>query len=246
MTERRDNMQRALRCIAEINRKYAQLSSIFIAAVVLWIDIVTGKEIQFPLVYVIPVGLAAWRKQRWLAYIMAITLPVLRIGYELDWETNPSFAIVGINALIEIAAMVFYALLVGRSAARTGQLQKTITTKELEIGQLRTFTRMTGTTLQGRGLSPGMMEGLAWIYVPPESEWTSAHLPIAPDDVEQELARLDRALAAAIHELDNTQRHLAGDRAAAERALEPSYSAPGAVWAQTSTWADFLSTCRQQ
>jgi phosphoenolpyruvate-protein phosphotransferase len=211
--------QRALRFIIKFSGDYPKLSSVFVAVAVLWIDVITGREIQFPLVYVVPVGLAAWRKQRLLAYIMALTLPVLRIGYELPWETNPSLIIAGFNALIEIAAMVFYAFLVGRSAAQTGQLKKTLTTRELEISQLRAFTKLTGATLQGRGLSPGMVEGVAWIYVPPESAGTSAHQPIAQAAVELEIARLDQALAAAIRELDDTQRHFVGDMVAAERAL---------------------------
>ena len=87
-------MLRALRVIGKISREYAKLSSVFLAVAVLWVDVITGKETQFPLVYVLPVGLAAWRQQRILAYTMAITLPVLRIGYEVSWEIYPSLAIV--------------------------------------------------------------------------------------------------------------------------------------------------------
>ncbi|MGA2322814.1 MAG: phosphoenolpyruvate--protein phosphotransferase [Sedimentisphaerales bacterium] len=212
-------MLRALRFIEQINIKYPKLSIVFLAAAVLWIDVITGREIQFPLIYVIPVGLAAWRKQRILAYVMAITLPVLRIGYEIEWNIDASFAVVGFNVLIEISAMIFYTYLIGRTAAQTTQLKKTITAKEQKISQLRTFARMIGTTLHGHGLSPGMAEGNAWIYLPPESELTSAHQPISQDDVEAEISRLDSALAAAIRDLDNTQRSLAGDMAAAESAL---------------------------
>lgn len=212
-------MLRALRFIGKISREYAKLSSAFLAVAVLWIDVITGREIKFPLVYVLPVGLAAWRQQRILAYVMAITLPVLRIGFEVSWETYPSLAVVGINALIEIAAMMLYAYLVGRTAAQTRRLQKTVTTRNLEIGRLRAFAKNTSTTLQGRGLSPGLAEGVALIYLPPESEWTSAHQAIAQDDVEAEINRLERALAAAIRELDSTRKQFATDMAAAESAL---------------------------
>jgi phosphotransferase system enzyme I (PtsI) len=212
-------MLRALRFIEQINIKYPKLSIIFLAMAVLWVDVVTGREIQFPLVYVIPVGLAAWRKQRVLAYTMAMTLPVLRIGYEIEWNIDASLAVAGFNALIEIAAMIFYAYLVGRTAAQTTQLTKTITVREQEINQLRAFARMAGTTLHGQGLSPGMAEGNAWIYLPAESELTSSQQPIAQDDVEAEVSRLDNALTAAIREMDNTQRSLASDMAAAESAL---------------------------
>lgn len=212
-------MPRALRFIIWINRTYLKLSSVFVAVAVLWIDVITGTEIKFPLIYVVPVGLAAWRKQRIMAYVMAVILPVLRIGYEFPWWSDASLAVAGINALIEMVAMVLYAFLVGKSAAQTGQLKKTITTRELEIDQLRAFTRITGTTMQGRGLSPGMAEGVAWIYHLPESELTSAHQPIGQNDVEAEIDRLDNALAAAIRELDDTQRHFVGDMAVAESAL---------------------------
>ena len=132
----------------------------------LCIDIVTGPEIQFPLIYVLPVGLAAWRSQRYLAYGLAMTLPVLRIGLEFPWGTDASLVIADINAGIEIAAMLLYAYLVGEVTARTRGLSKTATAREREVSQLRAFARMTSATLQGRGISPGMADGVAWIYLP--------------------------------------------------------------------------------
>ncbi len=212
-------MRRALRFVEKISKKHPKLSVVIFAVLVLWIDIISGQEIQFPLVYVFPVGLAAWRSQRYLAYALAMMLPVLRIGYEFPWGTNASLVIAGLNALIEIAAMALYAYLVGRSAAQTKQLQTTVKTRDSEVSQLRAFTRMTSATLQGRGLSPGMVEGVAWIHLPSGSELTSARHPIAQDDVEAEINRLDQALAAAIRDLDKQPRHLSDDMAAAESAL---------------------------
>ena len=212
-------MPRGLRWMASITRKYPRFASVFLAAVVLWIDLVTGNETQFPLAYVLPVALAAWRHLPYLAYALATTLPLLGIAYEFPWGSNASLAIAGVNALIEVAAMCLYAYLVGRSAAQTRRLQTTATTREREVSQLRSFTRMSSAALQGRGLSPGLADGVAWIYLPAESELTAAHHPIEQDEVEAEISRLDTALAAAIRELDNTQWHLADDMAAAETAL---------------------------
>jgi phosphoenolpyruvate-protein phosphotransferase len=217
--DRSEDMLRALRLTEKFKIKHPKLPIVCLAVAMLWIDVITGREIKFPLVYVIPVGLAAWKRQRILAYVIAMTLPVLRIGYEIEWNINASVAVAGFNALIEIAAMTLYAYLVGRTAKQTAQLKKTITAEEQKISQLRTFARMIGTTLHGHGLSPGMAEGNAWIYLPSESELTSTHQPISQDDVEAEISRLDSALAAAIRELDNTRRNLAGDMAAAESAL---------------------------
>ncbi len=212
-------MQRSRQFMEKVSKQYPKLSSITFAMLVFWIDIITGTEIQFPLIYVFPVGLAAWRKQSSLAYALATTLPVLRMACEFPWGSNASLAVAAINALIEIAAMILYAYLVDRTAAQASRLQTTVTTREREVSQLRAFTRMSSATLQGRGLSPGMVEGVAWIYRPSESDGTSAQQPIAPADVPAEINRIDRALAAAIRELENTQMHLSDDMAAAESAL---------------------------
>ena len=212
-------MQRAVRFIMLTNRTYPKLSSVLVAAAVLCIDILTGNEVQFPLVYVVPVGMAAWRKQRVLAYGMALILPIIRIGYEFPRGTRASLSIACLNALIEIGAMVLYAYLVGRGAAQTGQLRNSITTKEQEIGQLRAFAKITGMAMQGRGISPGMAEGIAQVYQASESDLNPTHQPIGQNDVEAEISRLDHALDAAIRELKATQKHFGGGRAVAESAL---------------------------
>lgn len=212
-------MRPTLRFVDAIARTHPRLCSVIFAMVVLWIDLITAQEIQFPLVYVLPVGLAAWGNQRYLAYALAITLPLLRSGYEFPWGTSASLAIAGLNALMEIAAMALYAYLVGRSAARTRHLQTRAAKREFEVSQLRAFARMTSATLQGRGLSPGMVDGVAWIHLPADSELTFAHETIAPADVEAEINRLDNALAAAIGDLDNKRSQLSDDMGGAESAL---------------------------
>jgi phosphoenolpyruvate-protein phosphotransferase (PTS system enzyme I) len=114
---------------------------------------------------------------------------------------------------IVVIAITFFSL------RRAGRLQKTVTTRDLEISRLRSFAKNTSLTLQGRGLSPGMAEGVALIYQPPESESAWGHQAISHNDVEAEINRLDCALAAAICELDNTQKQFAGNMGAAESAL---------------------------
>ena len=212
-------MHRVLQFIQEINLRTAVIFNIFLALAVLWIDFITGTEVQFPLLYVLPVGLAAWRNHKALAYAMSMMLPFLRGVHEFPWHTSASLAIAGTNTIIEAIVLIVYAYLVDRTATQTRQLRKTITTRELEISQLRAFARNTSTTLQGRGLSPGMVEGVALIYLPPDSELAYAHQAIAQNDVEAEIDRLDRALSAVISELENTQQQFASDTESAESAL---------------------------
>ena len=231
--------QSARRLMVRINRRYAALVTVFLTLFVLGIDLITGPEIQFPLLYVLPVGLVAWRNQRFLAYALAILLPLLRTGYEFPWNNHASLAIAAVNSVIEVVAMLLYAYLIARTAAQAGRLRKAVSSREREVSHLRAFATMSSATLQGRGLSPGMADGVAWIYLPSESEFAAAHSPISDDDVEGELSRLDDALAEAIRELDNTQRHFAGDMALAERALLDVHVA-------MLKDADFWDKCRRR
>ena len=45
----------------------------------LWIDYLTSRDGQFPVVYVLPVILAAWYSGKWPAVGLAIAVPVVRL-----------------------------------------------------------------------------------------------------------------------------------------------------------------------
>lgn len=225
--------------IGRIGNRYPRGSSLLLAALVLWIDIVTGRDVQFPLVYVLPVALAAWRGEPLLACLLGVGLPLLRIGFELPWESEPSIAIAGLNAVIEIAAMSLYVVLIGAIRERTTGLQAAVRTRESEVAQLRAYVRMSNTTLQGRGLSPGLADGVAWLYLPPESEWAKRSVPIAAAEVRHEVARLDGALAAASRELEQVQRH-------SQRELAPEESGLLGVQLAMLGDVDFWEVCRKR
>jgi phosphotransferase system enzyme I (PtsI) len=232
-------MPLAPRLLEKISNRHPALFSIAVAVIVLWADVRAGEEIGFPLLYALPVGFAAWRHQRYLAYALAAMLPLLRIAYEFPWGTDASVAMAAINALIEIAAMALYAYLVGRTAAQTRRLKSTVTKREFQVSQLRAFSRMASATLQGRGLSPGMVEGVAWIHLSSESDLPVEHQPVAADDVDEEIRRLDTALVAAVRELDHKDRHLSDDMAAAESALLD-------VQLAMLNDAEFWNTCKRR
>jgi phosphoenolpyruvate-protein phosphotransferase (PTS system enzyme I) len=120
-------------------------------------------------------------------------------------------------SILVVALVVIIITFISQLRAR--RLQKTVTTRDLQISRLRSFAKNISITLQGRGLSPGMVEGVALIYQPTECELTSGHQTIARNDVEPEINRLDSALAAAICELDDTRKQFARDMGAAESSL---------------------------
>lgn len=100
------------------------------AAAVLAVDYLTGKHIAFPIMYVIPVAMAAWLACGRTAYSLAVLLPIARVGFHFLWEDNSGIAKELINAVISIAALVFYVYLVGRTAWQTKALKKEVMTLE--------------------------------------------------------------------------------------------------------------------
>jgi hypothetical protein len=96
------------------------------AVIVLVIDYITGKPIQFPIAYALPVGMAAWREQKATAYVIAILMPLARVGFHFPWHETQSLSVAVLNAPISILALILYAYLVDRIAWQTRALEKKV------------------------------------------------------------------------------------------------------------------------
>lgn len=86
-----------------------------LALVVLLLDYASGPLIQFPILFILPVSLAAWnRSSRW-ALGFAVALPVINSG--LAWsEAAPwSLFVIGVNATVRAMVFLVVAILVGRA-----------------------------------------------------------------------------------------------------------------------------------
>ncbi len=211
-------MTRALRLVKQITEKNPSAVCLLVAGVTLSVDLVTGRDIRFPLLYILPIGLAAWMGRKTLAYVLAVFLPVMRVYFEILWRVPELLPLESVNAAIEALALSLYVYLVGRKAIETRQMEKALATKDEEMQHLRAFSRLVGTTLQGRGVSPGLADGVAVVYLP-EHESALGEPNISPDDVESEIDRFDRAWAASIRELDNLREQFERQQADHEIAL---------------------------
>jgi hypothetical protein len=88
-------------------------------------DFFSGPFIQFPVTYLIPVALASWYNgRRWgLAY--AIILPLVRWSFNtVAWTIPWTMTEASINALIRIAVLSSFALIIDRTAVQTRMLSK--------------------------------------------------------------------------------------------------------------------------
>ena len=90
-----------------IGNRHPALFSIAVAVIVLWVDVRAGEAIGFPLLYALPVGFAAWRHQRYLAYALAAMLPLL-LACAFPWGPDASAALAATHALIAICPLYTY------------------------------------------------------------------------------------------------------------------------------------------
>lgn len=104
----------ALTILDNFYRQRTVLSCMLVAVIVMGIDFYAGKAIRFPILYVLPVGLAVWQDRKAVAYILAILLPLARLGFHLPWHETQSLSVAVINAGIRILALFLYAYLIGR------------------------------------------------------------------------------------------------------------------------------------
>jgi hypothetical protein len=79
----------ALRAIDQMYKKRTIASCLLAAVIVLVMDYITGKDIEFPIGYAFPVGMAAWRNKKTVAYGIAVLLPLARVGFHFPWHETP-------------------------------------------------------------------------------------------------------------------------------------------------------------
>ncbi|TFG68787.1 MAG: hypothetical protein E4H27_07675 [Anaerolineales bacterium] len=112
-----------------ITSRYCTYFLAAIAFIIVAADYLTGRDIRFPVLYVIPVGLAAWGNRINFAYTLAILLPITRLSFHVFWPqaTFPLSAI--FNALLRIAVLLACAYFLNQAREATN-LRKRVSTLE--------------------------------------------------------------------------------------------------------------------
>ncbi|MDD2390205.1 MAG: hypothetical protein PHP23_10790 [Desulfobacterales bacterium] len=123
-------MKEALRVIAQMYNKRPAVYCIGVAALVLVIDYITGKSVQFPILYILPAAMAAWSNQNATAYALAILLPLARLAFYFPWHETQSLHMAAANSLIRILALIVYVYLFSRTSYQTSELKKEVTALE--------------------------------------------------------------------------------------------------------------------
>ena len=95
-----------------------------LSAICLLLDFATGPIIQFPVVYLVPIGLAAWYGSRGWGLALAVVLPLFRLYYRTIWEPPWTFTESAVNAGIRISIFAGFAWLLNRTARQIRELER--------------------------------------------------------------------------------------------------------------------------
>ena len=101
-----------------------------LSIVVLGVEFFTGPVIQFPILFIIPVSLAAWGAGRTAGLVFAIALPLARLLFAGAQEAPWVFAESVLNMVVRITVLGAFAVLVDRTARQERALSARVRTLE--------------------------------------------------------------------------------------------------------------------
>jgi hypothetical protein len=94
--------------------------------VVLAVDFVAGPYFHFPILFIIPVSLAAWHSGFPAGAAFAIGLPITRFIYHFVWENGDPYLAAAANLILRESVLVAFAYLVARTARQTRELEREV------------------------------------------------------------------------------------------------------------------------
>ncbi len=119
-------MKREAKKIIAIYEENVSCFCVLAAILVLFFDYLTGKNIEFPILYALPVGIAAWNFKQLMAYALSMILPLTRAGFLYLWNDIHTVPVVLINTSIIVFALSAYAYLISKTALQKKSLEKKI------------------------------------------------------------------------------------------------------------------------
>ncbi len=113
--------------IYDIIDEHPTFFTIIAVFLIIVVDLLTGEEIEFPVLFTFPVALAAWGLKNYLAYGLSIVLPLLRVGFVLFlWERSQALHVLAINAIITITTLTVYTYLMIKISLKKRNLEEKV------------------------------------------------------------------------------------------------------------------------
>lgn len=119
-------MKKLLKVIGTMSANGVLAVCVLMAGCVLVLDLITGEKIRFPILFVMPVALAALRNQRTVAYALVIGLSLARMALHFHWHGTMELVVGGVNALIYMLTLLFCAYLLDKTALQNKALEERV------------------------------------------------------------------------------------------------------------------------
>ncbi|MBK6656791.1 MAG: hypothetical protein IPG43_00920 [Proteobacteria bacterium] len=101
----------------------SRLIYVVFALVMMALDVLTGRYLQFPVLYIIPVVLSAWYREDKTTYVLAIGLPLARFFIREYVEPPYPLIFAATNYTVRAMVLTLLAWLVQRTARQTAELR---------------------------------------------------------------------------------------------------------------------------
>lgn len=102
------------------NKQVTLLAGLALSVLLLIIDFYSGPMIQFPATYLIPVAIVSWFNGRRWGLALAILMPLVRLLYHASfWDAPWTLGEAATNAVIRIAVIATFAILIDRNAIQS-------------------------------------------------------------------------------------------------------------------------------
>lgn len=102
------------------------MAAFSVSILMLWLDYITGRAVQFPIFYVLPVGMLAWKENIISAYLASLLLPLARLWFHFFWNDSESIYFSVSNSLIYIFALCFYVFLIKKITTMNKSLERKV------------------------------------------------------------------------------------------------------------------------
>jgi len=104
---------------------------IVLGAVMLWIDYFLSPTVHFPVIYAVPVILAAWYSGKWPALALAVAVPLVRLAFlVMPLDASEDLATVAFATAFRGVVIVFLALWFARLAEFERELDRRVNVLE--------------------------------------------------------------------------------------------------------------------
>jgi len=123
-----DLSQKAIVNTATNKKRLLLICCFILSLIVLWIDFLTGPMIRFPILYLVPIVIAAWLVNLRWGLAFAVAMPLVHLSFTKFWITPFRFMDATINTSIRIIVFVGFAYLANRVTVQKRELEKEVQT----------------------------------------------------------------------------------------------------------------------